>query len=380
MNIGIKIKQIFIFILGFLIIVSVSCVGSKSSSSDKTTAGMASTSIREASSTRLPGEFEEQASVWIQWPNDFESSLRSSFVAIISVIQQYEKVNLFVRSESMKYSASQMLQAQNVSLTNITFHIADYDSIWIRDNGPVYVFDNNSKWVQDFGYNAYGADSGSDVQYENDDKIPQFIYGQLGGEYENNNSYILERGNLEANGKDIIMLNWDCQSARNSGWSKERSETYLKEKFGVSTVIWMEGHDPADITTGHIDGAARFIDESHVVIAEITEVSNESYSGEKANLDNLASDAEAAGLTVTRFSTPGFVNVNGEELPAIYMNYLVGNEFVLGMAFGNDTWDNDAKAKLQSLYPSRTVHMIEVNDVWELGGGIHCVTNDEPLL
>jgi len=50
------------------------------------------------------------------------------------------------------------------------------------------------------------------------------------------------------------------------------------------------------------------------------------------------------------------------------------------MAFGNTEWNNAAKAQLQLLYPNRTVHMIEVNALWNSGGGIHCVTNDEPLL
>jgi len=49
------------------------------------------------------------------------------------------------------------------------------------------------------------------------------------------------------------------------------------------------------------------------------------------------------------------------------------------MAFGNTEWNNAAKAQLQLLYPNRTVHMIEVNALWNSGGGIHCVTNDEPL-
>ncbi|MCP4131289.1 MAG: agmatine deiminase family protein [bacterium] len=364
MDLRITINRIFMLTFGFLMLVNVSCTKPKA---------------RDTASTRLPGEWEEQASVWMQWPGDWESGLRPSFVSIAAVIQQYENVNLIVLNESMKSRATQMFREQNVPLTRITFHTANYDSIWLRDNGPVYVFDKNSKWVQDFGFDAYGQDSGDDVEYKNDNKIPQVICHRVGGEYENNNSYILERGNLEANGKDMVMLNWDCQRDRNPGWSKERTEIYLKEKFGVSRVIWMEGHDPEDITTGHIDGTARFVNESTVVIARVADAANESYSGEKANLDNLAAAAKAAGLTVERFPIPGFISVKGEELPAIYMNYLVGNKFVLGMAFGNDAWDKSARAKLQSLYPNRTVHMIEVNAIWRLGGGIHCVTNDEPL-
>ena len=44
--------------------------------------------------------------------------------------------------------------------------------------------------------------------------------------------------------------------------------------------------------------------------------------------------AAFAGFEVERMPMPGDVIHGGELLPAIYMNYLVGNGFVLGMAFG----------------------------------------------
>ncbi len=200
----------------------------------------------------------------------------------------------------------------------------------------------------------------------------------MGSSYENCNRYILERGNLEANGKDIVMLNWDCQKARNEGWTKEKTNTYLQDKFGVSTILWAEGYDPYDITTGHIDGIARFVSDSTIVVAQV-DPTIEGYSGEAKNLDKLASDAQKLGLTVKRFPVPGWITYEGEELPAMYMNYLVGNGFVLGMKFGNEKWDTDAEKLLQSLYPNRTVHMVVVTELWKSGGGIHCVTNDEPL-
>jgi agmatine deiminase len=376
MNLKFRKKWIAILVFGITLIVNTAC---QALNPDSNSSDIASTSNRDTASTRLPGEWEEQASVWMQWPNDWESSLRPSFVKIIGVVQQYETVNLFVRNQAMKTSVIQILQDQNVPLTNVNFHLADYDNAWLRDNGPVYVFDKISIWVLDFGFNGWGSGAFGDVEYSNDDKIPQIMSSLVGSEYENNNTYVLERGNLEANGEDIVFLNWDCQNDRNPGWSKERTEAYFKEKFGISKVIWMEGHDPEDVTTGHIDGTVRFVDETTVVIAQVVDPSNESYSGEAAELDKAATDAKAAGLTVERFPIPGTITYNGSMLAVMYMNYLVGNGFVLGMAFGNDQWDSDAKVKLESLYPTRIVHMVEVNALWNSGGGVHCVTNDEPL-
>ncbi|MCP4108973.1 MAG: agmatine deiminase family protein [Desulfobacteraceae bacterium] len=85
------------------------------------------------------------------------------------------------------------------------------------------------------------------------------------GEYlsmtvEDHQDYVLERGNLEFNGVDTLVLNWDCQDNRNPGMTKAEHEAILRKAFGVTKIIWAYGHDPEDGTTGHIDGTARFSD------------------------------------------------------------------------------------------------------------------------
>jgi agmatine deiminase len=335
---------------------------------------------RDTASTRVPTEWETQESVWIQWPQDYEANYRGSFVKIAAVVQQYQPVDILVTDATLQGSAEQMLRDNNVPLTNIRFHIAAYNSIWIRDYGPLYVFDKDGKWLQDWGYNAYGAGSGDGVQFDKDDQVPAAMNTMLGTKYENFNHHILERGNFEANGVDAVALNWDCQKARNPSMSKELAEELYKMVFGATRVIWVDGHDPQDVTTGHIDGILRFVDENTVAIAERIDPADASYSGEAAMLQSAVDAATNLGFNVERYAMGGWVDHNGEELPAMYMNYLVGNGFVLGMDFGNQAWDDAARARLGQLYPGRTVHTIEVNDLWASGGGIHCVTNDEPRL
>lgn len=65
-------------------------------------------------------------------------------------------------------------------------------------------------------------------------------------------------------------------------------------------------------------------------------------------------------------------------MPAIYTNWLVGNGFVAAPGFGNAEWDNEAQKVLERLFPGQDVHMIVTNEIWFNGGGIHCVTNDQP--
>ncbi len=51
------------------------------------------------------------------------------------------------------------------------------------------------------------------------------------------------------------------------------------------------------------------------------------------------------------------------------MNWAVGNGWVILVGFDNPTTDNAAKALLESWYPGRDVHVIEMLDSWVAGGG-----------
>jgi len=81
---------------------------------------------------------------------------------------------------------------------------------------------------------------------------------------------------------------------------------------------------------------------------------------------NLAIACEEAGLEVIWF--PGDPN------------WYVGNGFVLTGASGDDVEDAAAIILLESYFPGRDVYLIDVMAIWDSGGGIHCVTNDQPLL
>ncbi len=96
-------------------------------------------------------------------------------------------------------------------------------------------------------------------------------------------------------------------------------------------------------------------------------------------MDDIADTIAHSGLEVVRMDVPGTVKHGGVDLPAMYMNWLVGNGFVAAMAFGNEAWDLAAKETLAGLFPNRDIHLVDTVELWLNGGGIHCVTNDQPL-
>ena len=308
----------------------------------------------QGATLRVPAEWEAHAATWMQWPDRYEADMHPAFADIIDVIQAYEPLHLLTRTEAEKAQARRYLAEMGIDIDDITWHVVPFDNAWMRDNGPVYVTDGKQNWIQNWGFDAWGGNFGKEVMYRNDDRIPLYVGEQIDMPVANHQDYIVERGNLEFNGAGTLVLNWDCQDDRNPGLTQAEHEEVLRDSFGVSTIIWAYGHHPDDGTTGHIDGAARFINRNTLVVAD---------TGDKTEQD-LALAAEDAGLNVVRY--PGDPN------------WLVGNGFIVAMGEGDQFVDRDLKRRLSTFYPERDVFLVDASSIAEGGGGIHCVTNDQP--
>lgn len=316
--------------------------------------GLLFTSMSEAATPRVPAEWEPQAAVWMQWPGRYEKALRPAFADIIRAIQKHETVHLLTSTDKEEQAAMDFLTKRGVTTANITWHRIPVDNAWMRDNGPIYVTDGEKVWIQNWAFTGWDGTTGAD--YRQDNKVPNHVASLLGMDVEDLTDYVLEKGNLEVNGAGIAMLNWDCQDQRNPGLSKADHERILKEALGLTEIIWSYGHHPDDLTTGHIDGSARFINATTVAIAE-TEDQTEL---------RLAEDLQAAGFNVEWY--PGDVN------------WLVGDGYIVAMSELDTAADLELKQHLQRYFPGRQVHLVDAWSIADGGGGIHCVTNDQPEL
>ncbi len=303
---------------------------------------------------RVPAEWETHEATWMQWALDWEKTMRPAFADIVGIVKQYESVHLIVTSESEKTEAIEFLAKEGVNQDNITWHMHELDNSWMRDSGPIYLTDGKTSWIQNWKFNGWGSGFGV-TPWENDNKVPLLVADYLNIEVENRQDYVLEKGNIEVNGDGILLINWDCQKERNPNIPQEYQEALLKNALGVSKIIWAYGHYDGDGTIGHIDGTARFIDENTVVIAD--------WGSDLEN--NLAADCRKEGLEVIMYE--------GD------MNWLVGNGFVVVMGDGSSR-DEQAKVEMQKFWPKHDIHVIDGSKMAELGGGIHCVTNDQPVI
>ena len=332
---------------------------------------------------RVPAEWEPQAGVWLQWPGPWERSYETAFARISSVIVRYQPLHILYGSPAIQSAAKNAIRrvGANPDDPNIRWHAVPYNSAWIRDNGPVYVFENSRLKIQNWGFNAWGGAFGTAIPFRQDNEVPSAV-ADLTGLEARTVDIVHERGNLEFNGLDTVLLNWSVigDPRRNENYTRIQAEIDLKRYFGVSKVVFIEGVPEGDLTNGHIDGIARFISPTTVVVADCTGTSGCSTLGHKdqAVFDSAARAIAAAGFDVIREPIEASVEYHGARYDTNYLNWLVGNGYVITTGFGDPKTDSAAKARLEGYFPGRDVYVIEMLESWAAGGGVHCHTNDMP--
>ncbi len=331
---------------------------------------------------RVPAEWEPQEAIWIQWPGYWEKDYEMTFAKITNIVSRYEKIHILYHSDPIYLDAQKALRdiEADPKNENIHWHKVANENAWMRDNGPVYVLNDNGLRIQNWNFNAWGGAFGSDISFILDNEVPDKV-GAILNMPVDNIDIVHERGNLEFNGLDTVILNWSTigDPSRNLNYNKKQAELDLKKHFGVNNVIFIEGIPDGDLTKGHIDGIARFINLRTVVVVQCTTKSLCLPDSKDAEIyDNAAKIIKEAGFNVIREPIEGFVKYNSQIFDTNYMNWLVGNGFVIVPGFGNPETDVPAKSRIESYFPNRDVHLIEMLSSWAAGGGVHCHTNDQP--
>lgn len=335
----------------------------------------------------MPAEWEKHSAVWLAWPHDIITfsddkliAVEQSYVEIIKNIHTSEDVELLVLNEETKTRVSGMLASAKINLSKITFHITDYDDVWIRDYGPTFIInrqDHELAWVK-WHYNAYG------------NKFPELlkdneVFFNLRRDVDKRMfepGVIMEGGAIETNGQGIIITTEQCllNKNRNPELNKNETEKYLNKFVSAKKVIWLKQGLANDHTDGHIDELARFVTPNKIVCAYEDDSTGENYKTLEENYQTLTkvTNLENKPFEIIKLPLPHMKYKDGTTAPASYCNFYIGNNVVLTATF-NDTNDAKALAILQSCFPDHKVIGIDCSNIIYGGGAIHCITQQQPL-
>ena len=343
--------------------------------------------IRLANTYTMPDETQTHEGTWLQWPHHYQygttyrNRLDATWVAMTKALVLSEKVHIIAYNATEKTRIIALLNAASVALTNVDFKLFQTNDVWVRDNGPIYVKDaTGAKFIEDWGFNGWGKKA----PYTKDNTIPsQVATNQSISKLDLNASLTLEGGAFEIDGNGTFLATKSSilNANRNPNKTQAQVEAILTQNLGVTKFIWLDGVAGLEITDMHIDGFARFANSTTIVTMSDTDLLN--WDVPQVDITKLKAAKNKNNIAYTFINLPltknNVVTAYGKNLgyKGSYVNFYTANNHVLVPNY-NDPNDAIANAAIQALYPNRTVVGIDVRNLYENGGMVHCVTQQQP--
>lgn len=325
----------------------------------------------------VPDEAAPHVRTFMQWPVSrrvyrdpvFLDTLQRAVARIANVIVEFEPVVML--TADTHHPAARRMLSEKVDL----WHVPTED-LWARDSGPLFV--NNGKGDQNIvtlNFNGWG-DKQIHLQ---DGKVALRVARQLGMPMVDF-AITGEPGGVESDGAGVLMAHESSWVNRNRNKAaKDVIAERLLSAYGAKHMIWAPGVRGLDITDYHIDSLARFVAPGVVLIQLPDEVDPDDPFSRAAweTHDIIKTSPHVSEVIV--IPEPRTSRVTTADFVASYANYYVCNGAVICAQFGDRETDRIAEDTLRRLYPGRQMIMMNVDPLGEVGGGIHCATQQQPV-
>jgi len=157
----------------------------------------------------------------------------------------------------------------------------------------------------------------------------------------------------------------------------------LREELGVDVILWLPHGLALDgDTDGHVDNVAAFARPGVVVVQGCADETEDDWLRTNVNRRCVEGASDAAGrpLEVVEVPVLPFAEMGGRRVAVPYLNYYVGNGFVVVPVTGHAA-DADMVAIIGAQHPGREAVALDVGAILAFGGGgIHCITQQVPAL
>lgn len=327
---------------------------------------------------RMPAEWECHERSWMMWPAragfwDDIAATKRDYVAVAHAIREFEPVAMAVRPEDVDEARSMLGRDVQLAVTPI-------DDSWARDAGPCFVVnDLGMRAGVNFRFNAWG---GKYHPHDKDDAFAGYVLGQANAKTFDS-CLIAEGGGVSVDGEGTILTTESCfpNINRNPDWSREEIERELKEMLGGDKVIWLPGNPEETETDGHVDGIATFVAPGVVLIEGAGDAESPWRDINLANIQALEGQTDAKGRRIKLVTIPEALEAEaaGDRFCRSYVNSYLVNGGVIMPRYGIRS-DDLVRETFEALFPGRTVRQVPINNIAVGGGGIHCITQQEPAV
>ena len=191
--------------------------------------------------------FGAGAAIWVK---KLLPDVQRNLATLARTIARYEPVTMLVRQHEV--SLARELTASAVELV-----VCPLDDLWVRDTGPVFVVNRQRhKAALDLNFNGWG-----NKQAHAEDAKVAAVIARRAGVPALKTRLVLEGGGIETDGQGTAIIGESCvvNANRNPGLSKAQIDAELKALLGLEHIVWLPGIKGRDITDGHTDFYARFV-------------------------------------------------------------------------------------------------------------------------
>ncbi|MEM1333949.1 MAG: agmatine deiminase family protein, partial [Actinomycetota bacterium] len=313
--------------------------------------------------------FPGRTDVW----GTYVSEVQAAIADIALAIAAFEPVRMLVAPGDVD-------RASDLVGADVELIPAPVDDLWARDTLPLFLVDGSGGLAAGrVEFNGWGG-----KQVHDGDATLAAVVADLLEVDLIDSGLVGEGGGVETDGDGTLLAarsSW-VHDDRNPGRSEEEIADALVELLGADRLLWVDGIAGADITDGHIDTLARFVD-SRTILNERTsyvEPGETWYDVAARTEEELRSfttlDGDPYELVTLR--QPATTRIDGPEFLASYVNYYVCNGAVLVPRFGDERADGAAADAIAEHHPGREVVALDIDPIAAGGGGIHCATQQQP--
>ncbi|MFD7818935.1 agmatine/peptidylarginine deiminase [Streptomyces sp. NPDC059785] len=345
----------------------------------------------------MPAEWAPHDRTWMAWPGPnptFEdpgdlAAARRAWASVARAVRRFEPVTV-VCGPGQAAGAAALLGPGIETVER------DLDDAWMRDIGPTFLTNGRELGAVDWTFNGWGAQPWA--RWEHDAKIAGQV-GELAGARTYASRLVNEGGAIHVDGEGTVLLTETVQLGpeRNPGWSREQVEAETNAQLGTRKAIWLprgltgdyppppaerRGGAPDGFgTSGHVDIVAAFARPGVVVAHHQPDPAHPDHevTREVIGLLRAATDARGRRLEVVEVPAPTVLEADGRWADYSYINHYLCNGGVVLCGFG-DPRDEEAAGVFRRLFPERTVTLVDARTIFAGGGGIHCITQQQPRI
>ena len=329
----------------------------------------------------MPAEWGPHARTWMAWPcrlepwGSAEGLLRArvSFANVARALSGFEKVTIAVRSQDVD-------EARMAVGKGVEFLEVELDDSWARDSGPIFVTDGRDGVAGvHWRFNAWGNKY---HPYERDAAFGRVVIDALDMRCYDG-PMVLEGGSVCVDGEGTLITTEQCllSSNRNPNLSRQQIEERLALYFGVTKIIWLGQGLEDDETDGHVDNIACFAGPGKVMIYQSSTRGDFNDRAMQDNIQRLKSTRDARGRAIEIVEVPQPAprdRHDGRRLEMSYINFCFANFGMVVPSF-DDPCDQDVLRLFVTLFPDRRIVQVPSLDIVQGGGGIHCITQQQPV-